>query len=428
MAKKVLIIAYYWPPAGGPGVQRWLKFAKYLPDFDIAPVVYVPKDAHYPIKDQAITAEVPKNITVIKTPIIEPYAWASALSRKQTKTISAGIIPDASRQNMLQKALLYARGNFFVPDARVLWVKPSIKFLKAYISKHQIDTVITTGPPHSLHLIGLGLKKSLSLRWIADFRDPWTTIGYHDKLRMTKKTRQKHKRLENIVLNTADDIIVTSPGTKRNFEQLTPKPITVITNGFETASGKDHHNSKSFTIAHIGSLLAQRNPDMLWKAMASLVAENLAFKKVFKLQLVGKVSPQVIESIKRFGLEEYVEIVGYVAHQKARQLQHSATLLLLIEIDAVITKEIIPGKLFEYLSAQRPILAVGPKGADVEQILLETEGGCYFTYHQYEPIKRYILKIFEDFQKGEVQKLKVPVQYHRKTLTKKLAGLIKEEL
>ncbi|MBE15258.1 MAG: glycosyltransferase [Dokdonia sp.] len=428
MAKKVLIIAYYWPPAGGPGVQRWLKFAKYLPDFDITPLVYVPKNAHYPIIDNALEAEVPKTMTVIKTPIVEPYGWASALSRKQTKTISAGIIPDASKQNLFQKALLYARGNFFVPDARVLWVKPSIKFLKAYISDHQIDTVITTGPPHSIHLIGLGLKKSLPLRWIADFRDPWTTIGYHDKLRMTKKTKQKHKRLEKIVLNTADDVIVTSPGTKKNFKQLTSKPITVITNGFDSAINVEKSTSGSFTIAHIGSLLAQRNPEMLWKAMASLVAENPAFKAIFKLQLVGKVSPQVIESIKRLGLEDYLEIVGYVAHQKARQLQHKATLLLLIEIDAAITKEIIPGKIFEYLAAQRPILAVGPKDADVEQILNETNGGRFFTYDQLEPIKNFILKAFEDFQKGEVLALKAPEQYHRKSLTKSLARLIKEKM
>ena len=149
--KKVLIVSYYWPPAGGPGVQRWLKFAKYLPQFGVEPVLYVPENAHYPLKDSTLEKEIPENITILKKPIFEPYSLAGLLSNKDTQKISSGIIPKEEDQGMLQKLMLFIRGNFFIPDARKFWIKPSVKFLEEYLQENQIDTIITTGPPHSLH-------------------------------------------------------------------------------------------------------------------------------------------------------------------------------------------------------------------------------------------------------------------------------------
>ena len=198
---KVLIITYYWPPSGGPGVQRWLKFVKYLREFDIEPVVYIPENPTYPIVDDSMQSEIPKDIVILKQPIFEPYAFAQVFSKKETKTISKGIIAENNKQSFLQKKLLYIRGNFFIPDARKFWVKPSVKFLKKYIKEEGINTIITTGPPHSVHLIGMGLKEQLGVKWYADFRDPWTTIGYHDKLRLTQQSIQKHKVLEKCYIN-----------------------------------------------------------------------------------------------------------------------------------------------------------------------------------------------------------------------------------
>jgi len=231
--KKELIIAYYWPPAGGPGVQRWLKFVKYLPEFDIEPIVYHPSNANYPIIDQTLKDEVFPNLTTLSQPIQEPYKLAKLFSKK-SKTISKGIISDANKQSIVERLMLFVRGNFFIPDARKNWVKPSINYLSNYIIENQIETIITTGPPHSLHLIGLKLKQNLKVNWIADFRDPWTTIGYHKQLKLTKAAQNKHKSLEKEVLNTADQVIVTSPSTKTEFETITKQPITVITNGYDT--------------------------------------------------------------------------------------------------------------------------------------------------------------------------------------------------
>ena len=190
--RKVLVIAYYWPSAGGPGVQRWLKFVKYLRDYDVEPTVYVPENPHYPIIDENLIQEIPEGIKVIKQPIKEPYAWASLLSKKKTKTISSGIIQE-KEPAFVEKLLLWIRGNLFIPDARKFWVKPSIKFLSEIIEQEKIETIITTGPPHSIHLIGLGLQEAKKVQWLADFRDPWTSIGYHKKLKLSKASQQKHQ-------------------------------------------------------------------------------------------------------------------------------------------------------------------------------------------------------------------------------------------
>ena len=359
--RKVLIITYYWPPAGGPGVQRWLKFVKYLREFDVEPVVYIPENPHYPLVDESLNKEIPKDITILKKRIFEPYSLSGIFSKKQTVTISSGIISAEKEQSFLQKLLLFIRGNFFIPDARKFWVKPSIKYLSDYIQKNNIDTIVTTGPPHSVHLIGLGLKQKHKLRWIADFRDPWTSIGYHTRLKLTETSEIKHKNLEEKVLKGASGIITTSFTTKAEFEKLTDTPITVITNGYDNFSPYEVELDEKFTISHIGSLLSGRDPKNLWKALGELVKENVHFAEDFRLKLVGAVSDAVVNSIKKSGLEEHLELTGYVSHPEALRIQRSAQVLLLVEINSVETRGIIPGKLFEYMAAKRPVLALGPK-------------------------------------------------------------------
>ena len=423
--KKALIITYYWPPAGGPGVQRWLKFVKYLPEFSIKPIVYIPENPNYPLLDKSLVSEVSKNITILKQPIKEPYKLARLFSKKSSKTISKGIISNKSSQSFIEKTMLYMRGNFFIPDARKNWIKPSVKFLSSYLEKENIKTIITTGPPHSLHLIGLQLKEKLAVRWLADFRDPWTTIEYHKELKLTKKSQQKHKELEKQVLNTASQIIVTSLVTKEKFEAITNKPIEIITNGYDCQYvGKIELDSK-FTLSHIGSLLSKRNPRVLWKVLSDLVAENDDFSKDFRLNFVGAVSTDVLDSIKKYHLNTYVNNVGYVSHKKSVEYQKKSQVLLLIEIDSNDAKCIIPGKLFEYMVSNRPIVALGPKVSDVENILKETSTGSYFNYDDYESLKQTILIHYNSFQDNALQSYGIGLEkYSRKKLTESLSQLI----
>ena len=422
---KVLIITYYWPPAGGPGVQRWLKFVKYLPDFDVEPIVYIPENPSYPLLDEKLLSDVSDKTVILKNKIFEPYALASFLSKNKTKKLGAGIITQKKKQSFIEKAMLWIRGNVFIPDARVFWVKSSVKYLKKYIQENNIETIITTGPPHSLHLIGLDIKKQLNINWIADFRDPWTTIGYHKELKLSKWARAKHKALEKEVLTTCDTILVTSPTTKVEFECLTNQPIEVITNGYDVEKIEKKSLDEAFTLAHIGSFLSERNPQILWESLSELINENEAFANYFELKLIGAVSKEVIQSISDYKLDSFVQNLGYVSHEEAMIHQRSSQVLLLIEIDSEATKCIIPGKLFEYMVSERPILAIGPKNSDFENIIKQTNTGVFYQYNEKNELKSQILSYFNQYLDKNLKVNAVGLQqYSRKSLTEKLAKTI----
>ena len=423
--KNVLIITYYWPPAGGPGVQRWLKFVKYLRDFGIEPIIYAPENPTYPILDESLNTEIPEGITIIKQPIDEPYKIANKVSKGNASTISKGIIATKEKQSFTERFLLFIRGNFFIPDARKNWIKPSVKYLSDYISEHSIDTIITTGPPHSLHLIGLQLKNKLKVNWFADFRDPLTTIGYHKKLKLLPFARLKHKRLEKTVLQSADEIIVTSYTTENQFKAITKKPITVITNGYDHETVGAVELDNRFTISHIGSLLSERNPEVLWNVLAHLSIENNTFQSFLQINLVGTVSKEVLLSLETHNLTQFLNFKGYVSHENAIEYQRKSQVLLLVEIDSEATKCIVPGKLFEYMVSNRPIIAIGPENSDVEQLISKTNTGHYFKYSEYKRLKETILSHFEAFRKNDLHSHAIGLQqYSRIALTEKLAQRI----
>jgi galactitol-specific phosphotransferase system IIB component len=423
--KKILIITYYWPPAGGPGVQRWLKFVKYLPEFGIQPIVYIPENPTYPIVDENLVNEVSEKAIILKHKIFEPYQLASFLSKNKTKKISSGIIPNQKKQSFLDKTFLWIRGNLFIPDARVFWVKPSVSYLEKYIVENNIDTIVTSGPPHSLHLIGLELKQKLNLKWFADFRDPWTTIGYHKSLRLSDYAAKKHKTLEHQVLNAADTIIVTSKTTKTEFQAITSKPIAVITNGYDNENVEKQTLDSKFSLAHIGSFLSERNPAILWESLVELVNEIPDFKSHLEIKLIGAVSQEVLETIAQFGLNPYLNNLGYVSHTEAIGHQRKSQVLLLIEINSEDTKSIIPGKLFEYMVSNRPIVAIGPEGSDFAEIITQTNTGAFFNYSEKMKLKSVILDFYNQFLEGKLQANAIGLQqYSRKNLTKELVQLI----
>lgn len=424
--KKVLIITYYWPPAGGPGVQRWVKFVKYLRDFGIEPIIYTPENPTYPILDPHIAADIPEDLTLLKTKIFEPYALASLFSKEKTQKISAGIIP-TKKSSLLDKLLLWVRGNLFIPDARVLWVRPSVKYLSEYLTEHPIDTIITTAPPHSLHLIGLRLKEKFpSLRWIADFRDPWTTIGYHSQLRLTKRSARKHLVMERTVLQTADTLIVTSPSTQREFQAKTSRPIEVITNGYDDDFLTQTPSlSPYFLLSHIGSLLSERNPEPLWQVLSEMTKEQPDFRRDLRLCLAGKVSDEVLTSLQKWQLTDYLDLKGYISHTEAIALQRQSQLLLLLEINHPKTEGIIPGKLFEYMASQRPILALGYKQWDVKDIIAQTQTGITLSLTDTQAIREALTHYYTLYKSQQLHTHPTSLEtYHRKNLTKRLSEVI----
>lgn len=388
------------------------------------PIVYAPENPNYPLVDEKFASEIPSDIEVLKQPINEPYRFAKLFSKKKTKQMSSGII-SKKEISAVEKLMLYVRGNFFIPDARVGWVKPSVKFLSKYIAENPVDVVITTGPPHSLHLIGMQLQKDLNVKWIADFRDPWTTIHYHKSLRLNKASERKHKALEASVLKSADIITVTSPTTKKEFEMIAETPIEVITNGYDISEKIDFKMDSKFSISHIGSLLSERNPEFLWKVLAEICKEDTSFKNDLRLKFAGAVSDDVKQSLENFQLMENCEVLGYVSHSEALRLQHKSQILLLVEINSAETRAIIPGKLFEYLAAKRPIIALGPKESDIEGIINETKSGKFFSYWDDDELKTEILQLYKDFKNGELKVASEGIEkYSRRELTRQMASLI----
>ena len=419
---KVLIITYYWPPAGGSGVQRWLKFVKYLRDFGIEPVVYTVENPKYPILDESLQSDIPKGIEVLKQPIFEPNSILSFFGKKKTE--SAGFLdPNPS---FFGKVLQYIRANYFIPDARKYWIDPSVKYLKNYISKNNIDAIVTTGPPHSMHLIGLKLKQQLGVKWIADFRDPWTEIDYFHQLPLSKKAINKHHFLEQEVLLNADKVLVVGSTMNKNYAKFNNNVVT-ITNGFdgEIITSETKLDSK-FTITHIGLMNSDRNPKMLWEVLTEIILENKDFSEDFKLKLIGKVDSTVIKEITTNYLKKNVELIDYVSHNEAIEFQKKSQVLLLLLNNVPSAKGIITGKIFEYLMVNRPILAIAPLDGDLAEILNKTNAGKVVDFEDNETLKSTILDLYSKYKKGNLRVDSNNVeQFHRKELTNKLAEVIK---
>lgn len=432
--KKILIISYYWPPAGGPGVQRWLKFVKYLPEFGWEPTVFIPENPSYPIVDETLQKDVPVNLKMIKTKIWEPYQLAEKFG-KDNKKFKAGQFDVGENQSWKAKLSIFVRGNFFIPDARVFWVKPSVEFLEKYLKANHYDALVTTGPPHSLHLIGLGLKKKLlNLKWIADFRDPWTEISYYKHLKLTKFADKKHRNLEAEVFKNADITLATSYTDAENFRKKGANAFC-ITNGFdlEVGSQKSEVGSKNstnkFTLSYVGVLEQLRNPEILWETLDNLVQENDEFAKDFELKFVGRLDDKILKKIENSSLKNNLTNLGYQTHYVALSEMQNSSVLLMTNFPQKSSKGIIPGKIFEYLATGKTILSFGPKDADVEKILSETKAGKHFGYDEKENLKNFIVETYQKWKSGNLNKNAENIeQFSRKNLTQKLVDLMNKQL
>lgn len=426
--KKILIITYYWPPAGGPGVQRWLKFAKYLPEFGWKPIIYTPENPSYPLLDESLMKDVPEDLEIVKTKIWEPYQLAEKLN-KSNKKFKAGQFDVGNNQSWKSKLSIWVRGNFFIPDARVFWVKPSTEFLEKYLQQNNIETVVTSGPPHSMHLIGLNLKKKLPhLRWIADFRDPWTEISYYKHLKLTNRSDKKHRFLESEVFKNADITLATSYTDAENFRKNGANAVC-ITNGFDETDSEKKLNQSAisdyFTLSYIGVLEQLRNPENLWTALNNLIKNNSDFAESFRLKFVGRIDDKILTSLENSDLKNHILNLGYVSHDRAVQEMSNSSILMITNFPNVSSKGIIPGKIFEYLATGKQILSFGPNEADVSKILQETNAGKHFSYEDSEEIEDFIIQKFKLWKNGNLsENTKNIEQFSRKNLTKQLSELL----
>ena len=376
---KILIITYYWPPAASVGVRRWLKFSEQLLAHGIEPVVFCPENASYPIVDNSDdhTKRLP-DLQVNKVPIFEWRDLYQKIIPKKSKSnpieknkIDSVFHLDKKRLGLRRKLSLWIRANIILPDARAAWIGPCSARINAYLKTNSVDLIISTGPPHTCHMIGLRVKsKNPDIPWIADFRDPWTGGAYFSLLPMTGFGLKRHQKMESQVLKACDCALTVSWSWAKQLSDLGAKMTRVVTNGYDAPDFPNAaFQSDKYIISHIGTLFKDRSSTLFWNSLSTYLHARPEFKQHFQLQLIGQVGSDVIEQIESIGLSDVVEIIGVVDHRNALELMQNSNSLLLLVNKANDYQGRIPAKAFEYLGAKKPILLIGPKSGDIHQVI-----------------------------------------------------------
>jgi hypothetical protein len=424
---RVLIITYYRPPSGGSAVLRWVKFTKYLGDFGWKPVIYTPANPESQETDHSLLNDIPDNLEIIKTNITEPYGIYKRLTgRKQTDKLGVAMMSDKKRAGLMSRISLWIRSNLFIPDPRILWIRPSVRYLRNYVREHPVDVIITSGPPHSMHLIGFHLHRKTGIKWVADFRDPWTNIDFYRELKLTGIADHYHRKLEKKVLHSADLVLTVSPTMTQEFLLMGAKNVVTLTNGFDSEPLPESiPDTDKFILLHLGSLPSSRNPESLWIAISELVSTNPSFASRLRINLTGKIDLSVSESIRKNNLEPFTIFKDFVPHNETPGLLSAASVLLLVINNTPNARGILTNKFFEYLSSGRSILAIGPVDGDAALILKEAGAGEIFDYDDVPGIKMQLLRLFDLYSNhqlglrhGHIEK------YTRKNLTRELALLL----
>ena len=398
--KKLLLISYYWPPAGGGGVQRWLKMSKYLPENNWTPIVYTAQPKAFVAEDQSLLDEIHPDINVIRTPIFEPYEiYGKLTGQKKGSNNYSGFITN-KKPSFTQRLSVFIRSNFFIPDARKFWIKPSIKYLSKWLRENPVDVIVSNGPPHSMHMIAMALKKKFpEIPWVADFRDPWTNIDFYKNLNLMKFADRKHRRFEKEVLKKADKVVAVTWEMSKEFEILSGrKDISTILNGYDPADFESFQSQDTgkFIICHLGSMNKDRNPQNLWKAIQALISKDDAFAKKLSIELIGPVDNAISQNIHKYSLEQFTKIRKFIPHKEAIEYLQKCNLLLLPINNAPNSTGILPGKMYEYLATKKPILSIGPLNGDIAKVLNEMDHCSLCAYDDLKGMEKFISSVWKN--------------------------------
>lgn len=433
--KKVLIITYYWPPAGGPGVQRVLKFAKYLPEFGWQPIILTVKTGEFPAIDKTLEKDIPKECIVYKTNSWEPTSlYKNFAGMKKDEKIPVAVLSEKNL-NWKKQIANWIRLNLFIPDAKIGWIPFAVKKGRKIIKKHQPDVIFSSSPPPTVHLIAKKLAKWSGTKWVADFRDPWTDIYHLDGLTLANHARYKNLKQEKIVLSALDGMITVSTGVAQLLALKTAKPLKyqVIPNGFDETDFeylKEKPNPRFFQIAYAGKINTQQNPSVLWKVLRNRLNENANFQNSLKITLIGNIAPYVVKDLTDNGLEQYVEMPGYLPHPETLKRLSTADILLLLIPNTRKNRGILTGKLLEYLALKRFILGFGPIDGEAAHILRTTGCGKMIDYSDLKQTESLINDLISNWKKGIRRTVSVQDQeikkYSRRALTADLVGFFNE--
>ncbi len=424
--KRVLIISYYWPPTGGSGVQRWVKFCKYLQDEGWQPVVYTPSNPEMITVDESLAREIPDGVEVIKRRIFEPYELYRRLSGKSGQSAQDGEVNpvNAGHKSLGSRIAMFIRGNFFLPDPRCFWVGPSVRYLRHYLKEHPVDVMVSTGPPHSMHLIARRLARRTGIPWVADFRDPWTRMFYFKHLHLTALSEWIHRRMEKKVLDGASVVVSVSPLVRDEFVRMTSTPVELITNGYDESDFGQACPDGFFNLTHTGLFASDGDPVTLWKVLSDKAASEPEFAARLRIRLAGKTDREIIRSIREAGLESNLVDLGYRTHAEAVQEQRNASVLMLPLRKEPEYRAVLPGKLFEYLAAGHPILGIGQSDGAMAAIVRDSDTGLTAEWEDYDTIRQFIDTQWDAFLQGvDPYRGKDVSRYSRRALTGRMAEL-----
>ena len=426
--KKVLVITYSWPPAGGIGVLRCLKFVKYLRDFGWEPIVLTAENPSYQFIDHDNVKEIPDGIEIHKVPIFEPInAFKKITGRKKETPLQNITNNSEKKRSIIDKFGMWVRGNFFIPDARSAWIKPCLRYIDHYLENNHIDAILTDGPPHTNTVIGMRISQKHNIPWLADFQDPWTQVDYYSELYIGKRADKIHRALEQEVFQTAKKITIASPSWKKDLESIGGKNVDVIYYGFdETDFAKfSVKEEDSFIIFHGGLLGQDRNPETFFSVLSDLINLHPVIGNKIKLKFAGEVDLTVVNSLKKHQLLEYTELMGMIPRKQVIKEYEKASLLLLPINKADNAAGRIPGKLFEMLRTGKNILVLGPDDGDVKSIVEKEKRGCSFEYGDKDLLMTYMTDIL--LNNSETTNTQGNIdRYSNKMITGKIAKYLDE--
>ena len=408
MSKKIGILTYYWPPAGGSGVQRWLRFSNELAKLGHDIHVFTYKNPKYPIVDKELLNKVDSKV---KVNFISGFELPNFLTNKNSN--SAESFKSSSVKS-------FVRELFFFPDTRKYLISPSVKYIKNYIEKTPLNYLITSGPPHSMHLVGLKLKNTINLKWIADFRDPWSNFIQNKFLNKLESTKIKHENKENLVLKFSDAVLTTSKSLNNIFKKKNHNTF-YTPSGFENFIKPKAYNK--FRILYAGSMKEFQNPINLWVVLKELIESDNSFKNLVEIILIGNIDKNIIEN-KEFRHLQNTKIVSYLSKNNLDKEISISELLMVCSVNIEGSNDIIPGKFFHYLSSGKRILGISNKGTDLENIIKETKSGMSFSYDNHTDLKNYIYKCFSDYKDGKVNNQKIDNKFLASNIAIKIDKIV----
>jgi len=427
--KRVLVITYYWPPSGGSGVQRWVKFSKFFPQYGWQPVVYTPSNPSMPAVDRSLGNEIPPEVEVVRNVIHEPYEIYRKFIGKGGSKGAQEVEPiHGGKMSFKKKVSVFIRGNFFIPDPRCWWIRPSVKFLTKYLKEHPVDAIISTGPPQSMHLIARKLSRKTGIPWVADFRDAWTKMFFYKHLMLTKRSDRKHHRLEKAVLDEATRVVSVSPRERNDFQAMTSNKVYLLTNGFDADDYKGtYERDDNFNVVQTGLFADTGNSPALWKVLSDKCKADGEFSKVLRIRLVGKIDQAIIDSIKDAGLADNLMNFGYKDHTVAVREQRNASMLILPLRREPEYASALPGKLFEYLASRRPIIGLGQRDSAMATIVDETHSGKVFDWDDEAGMKDYVDECWEKFKSDSLDDNDYDIsRFDRKRIAGEYVKLLEE--